>query len=64
MIQALDALALPHSQAPSGRVSVSIGVAVLVPSAEQTASMLLQHADAALYQAKTQGRNCAVLASL
>jgi diguanylate cyclase (GGDEF)-like protein len=61
VIQAIAALALPHSDTPSGYVSVSMGVAAVIPSAEHTASMLLQQADAALYQAKTLGRNRAVL---
>lgn len=61
VIQAIAALALPHSDTPSGYVSVSMGVAAVIPSAEHTASMLLQQADTALYQAKTLGRNRAVL---
>lgn len=63
VVQTISALNLPHCQAPNGCVTVSIGVAALLPSAEQSPSALLQHADAALYQAKTQGRNRAVLAA-
>ena len=50
-------LALPHELSPLGRVSVSIGVVAAVPSSECSAEMLVQQADAALYEAKKQGRN-------
>jgi diguanylate cyclase (GGDEF)-like protein len=39
-------------------LTVSIGVAWLLPSAERAASGLLQLADEALYAAKQSGRNC------
>lgn len=51
---------IPH---PQGVVSVSIGIACSVPAAEATdaqASDLVATADAALYAAKQQGRNCVV----
>jgi two-component system, sensor histidine kinase LadS len=41
---------------------VSIGVVSITPTAASSAEVLLQRADAALYQAKTQGRNRAELA--
>jgi diguanylate cyclase (GGDEF)-like protein len=60
---ALEALALPHHQSPIGRVSVSIGVAVLsAPHELQTAERFLRQADKAMYRAKSQGRNQVVLA--
>ena len=55
-------LALPHQQSPFDHVTVSIGVAAVVPRADQTAAVLIEAADLALYQAKTTGRNRAVLA--
>ncbi|MDQ7830974.1 MAG: diguanylate cyclase [Desulfovibrionaceae bacterium] len=39
------------------RVTVSIGVASLIPRADLTAKSLLQASDAALYQAKSNGRD-------
>jgi diguanylate cyclase (GGDEF)-like protein len=42
-------------------ITVSIGVAVLEPS-DRSFEALLRRADVALYQAKTHGRNCVVLA--
>ncbi|MFR0693591.1 diguanylate cyclase [Enterobacterales bacterium AE_CKDN230030158-1A_HGKHYDSX7] len=57
LLQAVEALGLPHELSPLGRVSVSIGVAASVPGQEATAEVLLARADAALYEAKKQGRN-------
>ncbi|MGY4535234.1 diguanylate cyclase (GGDEF)-like protein [Pseudomonas sp. TE3786] len=57
VLQAVAELALPHDFSPLGHVSVSVGVVSLLPSADSTPQALLQHADAALYQAKKQGRN-------
>jgi diguanylate cyclase (GGDEF)-like protein len=55
--QAIEALNLPHAASPLGRVTVSLGVAVCIPGNEQEARELLNQADAALYRAKTGGRN-------
>ncbi|WP_170162298.1 diguanylate cyclase [Caldimonas tepidiphila] len=52
----LAAQALPHADAPLGRVTVSIGVASLVPTG-QDAEQLVRLADAALYRAKAEGRD-------
>lgn len=57
LLQAVEALALPHEFSPLGRVSVSIGVAAMVPGQERSADALVARADAALYEAKRQGRN-------
>jgi len=51
-------LKLPHIQSPHQRVTLSIGVATTIPTLEKTAAELLAVADAALYAAKDQGRNC------
>jgi diguanylate cyclase (GGDEF)-like protein len=57
LLQAVEVLALPHELSPLGRVSVSIGVAAAVPEQEASAEALVARADAALYEAKKQGRN-------
>ncbi|HSE37735.1 MAG TPA: bifunctional diguanylate cyclase/phosphodiesterase [Blastocatellia bacterium] len=44
------------------RVTASVGLA-LAPDNGVTADELMRHADVALYEAKSQGRNCAVLFS-
>ncbi len=64
VVRAVHALALPHAQSPLGRVTVSIGVACLQPGPLDEPEALLRSADAALYQAKAQGRNRAELASV
>ncbi len=42
---------------PFSRVTISIGVAAIVPTAQRSASGAVQLADQALYAAKVQGRN-------
>ncbi|SHM73659.1 diguanylate cyclase (GGDEF) domain-containing protein [Duganella sacchari] len=59
---ALQALKLPHAHAPAGCVTVSIGVASVIPSEDQTPALLLEAADQALYRAKHAGRNCVMQA--
>lgn len=54
--QRLDALNLEHSQSPvANHLTLSAGLALAQPG--DTAQALYERADAALYQAKTQGRN-------
>ncbi len=50
-------LKLPHAEMPAGIVTVSLGVACLVPSSQHSPEILLQRADSALYRAKQLGRN-------
>ncbi|WP_236200744.1 sensor domain-containing diguanylate cyclase [Pseudomonas pseudonitroreducens] len=57
LLQAVEALALPHELSPLGRVSVSIGIAAAAPGQEASADTLVAKADASLYEAKKQGRN-------
>lgn len=56
----LQALCLPHHVSEFGCITLSIGVAALSPQGPQGFETLIQHADAALYQAKADGRNRAV----
>jgi diguanylate cyclase (GGDEF)-like protein len=47
-----------RASGPYSRVTISIGVAALQPSADRSPGGALQLADQALYAAKRQGRNC------
>jgi two-component system, chemotaxis family, response regulator WspR len=53
----LEQLALPHPGAPCGNVTMSMGVACIVPGDGDTIENLIARADAALYEAKRGGRN-------
>ncbi len=57
----LEQLAMPHGQSPYGVITISIGVAALVPADDNDPGMLVRAADQALYRAKQAGRNCAML---
>jgi diguanylate cyclase (GGDEF)-like protein/PAS domain S-box-containing protein len=50
--------AVPHAGNPAGIATVSIGVAASDAAPTLTPTVLLRDADAALYAAKQQGRNC------
>ena len=54
---------LPHDDNGSqGRVTVSIGIAVLAPDSSETTAQILVRADEALYRAKDAGRNTVIVA--
>ncbi|MBW4545139.1 MAG: diguanylate cyclase [Symplocastrum torsivum CPER-KK1] len=54
-------LAISHAKSPvSQYVTLSLGVASIVPSLEETPAQLIVAADKALYQAKAEGRDCAI----
>jgi diguanylate cyclase (GGDEF)-like protein len=56
--QACEARAIPHPASPVGPVvTISLGVAACIPSAERSIESLISEADAALYRAKHEGRN-------
>ncbi|WP_299490959.1 diguanylate cyclase [Acaryochloris sp. IP29b_bin.137] len=55
---AVESLSIPHqSSSVSHRVTLSLGVASLIPNLQNSATTLLESADAALYRAKHKGRN-------
>jgi len=56
--QAIMAMSVSHERSPYRLVTVSIGIATASPSRGSAGSILLEAADAALYQAKASGRNC------
>lgn len=60
---ALENLALPHALSPFGCVTVSIGVAALIPDEGYTPKALIRSADEALYRAKADGRNRVAIAT-
>lgn len=58
---AIEALAIRHPTSQHQVISASVGVATMVPSGEQPAS-LISMPDDALYRAKKAGRNCVMAA--
>ncbi len=61
VLAAIRKLAIPHPRRADRIVSVSVGIASMVPSPDMLPSGLLAAADAALYRAKNGGRDCAAV---
>jgi diguanylate cyclase (GGDEF)-like protein len=57
---AIEHMDISHAEAPCGRVTISIGVAAVVPDAGESASSLIEAADIGLYAAKRRCRNTVV----
>jgi diguanylate cyclase (GGDEF)-like protein len=56
----MESFSFTNSQSPWGFVTVSIGVAAMVPAMDESAEKLVEAADAGLYAAKRRGRNMVV----
>jgi diguanylate cyclase (GGDEF)-like protein len=54
---AVEALQIPHAASPRGFVTVSVGIASIVPRRGMRAHDLVERADRALYRAKGTGRD-------
>jgi diguanylate cyclase (GGDEF)-like protein len=57
LIDEVRTLDMPHSASSQGRVTISLGVATIVPDSAHDPAHLVKLADALLYQSKLQGRN-------
>ena len=61
--EAIEGLGFTYGGARPGRLTVSVGIAVRFPPAEERPETLLEAADSALYRAKSAGRNQVAIAA-
>ncbi len=65
IVDAVREAGLPHPDSPLGdTVTISAGVATMLPTATSTPELVVEQADAALYTSKRRGRNCVSAANL
>ncbi|MGB3532593.1 MAG: diguanylate cyclase [Microcoleaceae cyanobacterium] len=65
IVMAIRDLKIPHTHSKAtGFVTISLGVATLIPDASSSLETLLQFSDQLLYQAKRKGRNTYVIQDL
>jgi two-component system cell cycle response regulator len=57
LCEKIRSMNIPHAKSVEGKVSVSVGLAHIQPTVELNEKTLIQQADTALYQAKSNGRN-------
>jgi len=57
LCRAIESLNLPHENSPFKKVTMSVGVASIIPTAANSPRTLIHDADRALYEAKSKGRN-------
>jgi two-component system, cell cycle response regulator len=62
--QQIQALNIAHAQSPNECVTLSLGVATIIPEEEISPDTIIAMTDKALYTAKQQGRNCFVAMDL
>ncbi|MEN9396233.1 MAG: hypothetical protein RLZ81_763 [Pseudomonadota bacterium] len=55
--KSVEAMGLPHVHSPTGKITISVGVAAAMQDSYQDAESMLRAADLALYDAKHGGRN-------
>ncbi|OOV88712.1 GGDEF domain-containing protein [Oceanospirillum linum] len=58
MRQAVAKMQLKHPDSEQGIITLSLGIAVLLPDGKNSVDQLIRIADDMLYKAKDQGRNC------
>lgn len=57
MLRAIQKLNIRHEQSPHESVTISIGIATIMPSVEDDMHQFVEEADKCLYRAKKNGRN-------